>query len=98
MCDTFTMVKHVSNVILESAKRKTIYEIIVLEPCHQSSELNDRNQHLLPFCPTRWYVKVMSLTKFLDNYRRVKKTLDEMLTGSIYIADDRKSKGICEKI
>lgn len=72
----------------------------MLEPCHQSSELNDRNQHLLSFCPTRWFVRVNSLTKFLDNYRRVKKTLDEMLARSIYIADDRKStfKGYVKKL
>jgi len=90
MCDTFTMVRDVSNAILESAKRKSIYENIVLEPCYNSSELGSVKQNLLPFCPTRWSVRVKSLTRFLDNYSRVQKTLDEMLSGSVCIADDRK--------
>jgi len=53
--------------------------------------LDSLKQYLLP---TRWSVRVKtfkSLTRFLDNYRRVQKTLDEMLSGSVCIADDRKS-------
>ncbi|XP_025206906.1 zinc finger MYM-type protein 1-like [Melanaphis sacchari] len=75
MCDIFTMVRDVSNAILESAKRKSIYENIVLEPCYHSSKLDSIKQNLLPFCPTRWSVRVKSLIRFLDNYSRVQKNI-----------------------
>jgi len=84
------MIRDVSNAILESVKRKSIYENIVLEPCYNSSELGSVKQNLLPFCSTRWSVRVKSFTRFLDNYSRVQKKLDEMLSGSVCIADDRK--------
>lgn len=100
MCDASSMVKDVLNAILESAKSKNIYENVVLEPCYHSSELGCIKQNLLPFCPTRWSVRIKSLTRFLDNYNRVKKTLDEMLFRSVCIADDRKStlRGDVEKL
>lgn len=47
MCNSFTLAKLVSNVFLELTKRKTIYKNLLIEPCHQSSKLNNRNQHLL---------------------------------------------------
>jgi len=58
--------------------------------CSNSSELGSVKQNLLSFCPNRWCVRVKSLTRFLDKYSRVQKTLDEMLSGSVCIADDRK--------
>lgn len=49
----FTMVKDVSNAIHKSTKRKKMYENILLE-------LGSIQQNLLPFCPTRMFVRVKS--------------------------------------
>lgn len=41
--------------------------------------------------PSRWSVRVESLTHFLAKNTRVKNTLDEMLAGSVCRANDRKA-------
>ncbi|KAG0419191.1 hypothetical protein HPB47_004308 [Ixodes persulcatus] len=62
MCEVMTIVKDVSNVILESSKRKNMYMDIVVEPCDGGP--NPRVQRLIPLCPTRWAVKVTSMSRF----------------------------------
>ncbi|KAL1467640.1 hypothetical protein MTO96_042026 [Rhipicephalus appendiculatus] len=89
MCEVLTIVKDVSNVILESAKRKGMYMDIVLEPCDGGSNL--KVQRLLPLCPTRWAVKVKSLSRFQENYERVYRTLEDILGTAGAVADSRRA-------
>lgn len=98
MCEVMTIVKDVSNVILESAKRKNMYMDIVLEPCDGGP--NPRVQRLIPLCPTRWAVRVKSLSRFQENYERVLKTLEEILSTPGAVADGRKAalKGFAKRM
>lgn len=89
MCEVLTIVKDVSNVILESAKRKSMYMDIVLEPCDNAE--SPKVKRLLPLCPTRWAVKVKSLSRFRENYDRVHRTIEEILATPGAVADSRRA-------
>ncbi|CAN7983480.1 unnamed protein product, partial [Ixodes hexagonus] len=89
ICEVMAIVKDVSNVILESAKRKNMYMDIVLEPCDGGPY--PRVQRLIPLCPTRWAVRVKSLSRFRENDERVLKTLEEILNTPGAVADGRKA-------
>ncbi|KAL1442882.1 hypothetical protein MTO96_046207 [Rhipicephalus appendiculatus] len=88
MCEVLTIVKDVSNVILESAKRKGMYMDIVLVPCDGGSNL--KVQRLPPLCPTRWAVRAKS-SRFQENYERVYRTLEDILGRAGALADSRRA-------
>lgn len=70
--------RQVSNIILESSKSKNIYKNIVLT----SEDLDVHNikvTNLLSLCPTRWCVRVNAMNRFVENYCRIQKTLDEII-------------------
>ncbi|KAH7959543.1 hypothetical protein HPB49_011834 [Dermacentor silvarum] len=77
VCEVLTTIKDVSNAILESAVRKCIYMDIVLELCDNAK--SPKIKSLLPLCPTRWAMKVKSLSCFRENYERLHRTLEEIL-------------------
>ncbi|KAH7937227.1 hypothetical protein HPB49_009229 [Dermacentor silvarum] len=89
MCKVVTIVKDVSNVILESAKRKSMYMDIALEPCDNAE--SPKVKRLLPLCPTRWAVKVKSLSRFRENCERVHVTIEEFLATPGTVADGRRA-------
>ncbi|CAN7993334.1 unnamed protein product [Ixodes hexagonus] len=91
ICTTLTIVKDVSNAILNSAKRKSIYAGIVSAPCPSECEMDMPVKQLLPLCPTRWSVRVNSMSRFLDNYGGVQITLAEILKEKTSIRDDRRA-------
>ncbi|CAN7944876.1 unnamed protein product [Ixodes pacificus] len=47
-------------------------------------------KQLLPLCPTRWSLRVNSMSRFLDNYGR-QITLAEILKEKTFIQDDRRA-------
>lgn len=79
--DALNFVKDVSNAILESKNRKTVYSSVVLPPGNDAGEqdCSRPNTPLLPLCPTRWAVKVKSMDRFVENYERVQATLQELV-------------------
>ena len=78
--DALTTVKDVSNIILESSKRKSIYKNIVLPASENDNDLADiRVRSLLPLCPTRWAVRVKAIERFTINIKRVQLTIKELL-------------------
>lgn len=95
MCDLLCTVKDVSNVILDSAKRRTIYADIVLPPCKSGAGDEDvvtaKPSQLLALCPTRWSVRVNSLKRFEKEYKRVQRTLEAINEEKGAISDERKS-------
>ncbi|KAH7960801.1 hypothetical protein HPB49_023510 [Dermacentor silvarum] len=90
MCEVQTIVKYVSNAILESAKRKCMYIDIVLEPCHNAESPKVKRLYY-PLCPTRWTGKVKSLSRFRENYDRVHRTIEEILATPGAAADGRRA-------
>lgn len=46
-------------------------------------------KQLLALCPTRWFARVNSMARFLDNYGQVQVTLAEILKEKISIQDKR---------
>jgi len=91
MCELLMLVKDASNIILESAKRKKMFENIVLPPCCDAGVVPNKPKQLLPLCPTRWCVRVKSLGRFKSEYARVKKTLEELLTDPSACTPERKA-------
>ncbi|KAJ8884605.1 hypothetical protein PR048_016462 [Dryococelus australis] len=89
MCDALMIVKDNSNLILESAKRKSFYAHMVLPSCRQESDAVKNVQRLLPLCPTRWAIRVHSLKRFRQNYGCVQQTLEEIVNGNA--SNERKS-------
>lgn len=89
MCNALTTVREVSNVILESAKRKHVYNNVVLKPTPQEEEGNICNQpkQLLSL---RWSVRVRSLKRFEENYSRVLETLGEIIAEKGAISMERR--------
>ncbi|CAN7983570.1 unnamed protein product [Ixodes hexagonus] len=79
--DALNIVKDVSNAILESKNRKTVYSSVVLPPGNDGGEqdCSGPSTLLLPLCPTRWTVRVKSMERFVVNYERVQATLKELL-------------------
>ncbi|CAN7978406.1 unnamed protein product [Ixodes persulcatus] len=62
ICTTLTIVTDVSNAILNSTKRKSIYTVIVSAPCPSECEMDMPVKQLLPLCPTRCSVRVNSMS------------------------------------
>lgn len=86
VCEALCLVRIVSNVILESAKRKATYANIVVKPCPQNEDdKSEAPTNILTLCPTRWSVRCRALERFLENHDRVRRTLDAIL-------EDRASK------
>ncbi|KAM7313089.1 zinc finger MYM-type protein 1-like [Ixodes scapularis] len=91
VADALTTVKDVSNIILDSAKRKSVYSNIVLPSMGENSDRGPPPAALLSLCPTRWVVRVKSVQRFLENYERVRATLWEILKTPGSVRDDRKA-------
>lgn len=90
MCDALSLVKGVSNIILESSKRRNMYCNIVLGSSDEEAHrLHCSN--LLPLCPTRWAVRVKAIARFLQNYQRVLETLKAILGDGVALRDDRRA-------
>jgi len=93
--DTLMLVKEVSKIILESAKRKAIYENIVIQPCagdNDGPEQRSTPQRLLSLCATRWCIRAKAMRRFLENYERVRDTVREILKDrSCNISDERRA-------
>ncbi|KAH9371871.1 hypothetical protein HPB48_012978 [Haemaphysalis longicornis] len=79
--DALNIVKDVSNAILESKNRKTVYSSVVLPPGNDGGEQDCSGPSTLrlPLCPTRWTVRVKSMKRFVENYKMVQATLKELL-------------------
>lgn len=82
VCDSMNLVKDVSNTILDSAKRKKMYDKVVVQPCENDDDDSDDDvpldkapSRLLALCPTRWCTRVSSMKRFHQNYGRVQGTL-----------------------
>ncbi|XP_077554221.1 zinc finger MYM-type protein 1-like isoform X3 [Haemaphysalis longicornis] len=90
--DALSTVKDISNVILDSKKRKSAYANIVVSTGGEVDlENGSRPNNLLPLCPTRWTVRVKSMQRFLDNYARVQETLKELLETPGSVTDGSKA-------
>ncbi|KAH9375952.1 hypothetical protein HPB48_018719 [Haemaphysalis longicornis] len=78
--DALNIVKDVSNAILESKNRRTVYSSVVLPPGNDGGEqdCSGPSTLLLPLCPTRWTVTVKSMERFVENYERVQATLKDI--------------------
>ncbi|KAL4083933.1 hypothetical protein QTP88_029249 [Uroleucon formosanum] len=88
--DTLNLIRFVSNTILDSSKRKNIFSGIVL-----STNLDKENDYktenipgIIPFCPTRWTVRVKAVNRFIENYERVLLTIQDILKDSNSISKD----------
>ncbi|KAL4143687.1 hypothetical protein QTP88_005991 [Uroleucon formosanum] len=88
--DTLNLIRFVSNTILDSSKRKNIFSGIVL-----STNLDEENDYktenipgIIPFCPTRWTVRVKAVNRFIENYERVILTVQDILKDSNSISKD----------
>ncbi|KAH9363934.1 hypothetical protein HPB48_015047 [Haemaphysalis longicornis] len=88
ICAALTIVKDVSNTILNLAKIKSVHARIVSAPCPSECQMDMPVNILLPLCPTRWYVRVNSMSRFLDNDDRVQITLAGILKQKSTIRDD----------
>ncbi|CAN7980597.1 unnamed protein product [Ixodes pacificus] len=78
--DALSTVKDVSNAILDSKKRKSVYaDVVIATGCEAAVETGSRPNNLLPLCPTRWTVRVKSMQRFVENYARVQETLKVFL-------------------
>lgn len=93
VCDAMNLVKDVSNTILDSAKRKKMYDKVVVQPCENDSDddlpLEKAPTRLLALCPTRWCARVSSLKRFHENYARVQGTLAELENCATVKADKK---------
>lgn len=93
MCDLLCLVKDCSNIILESSKRRKIFENIILPPCKNDSE-NDNScspKNLVSLCPTRWCARHKSLLRFKSEYSRVEQTLQQIIDEKGTISSERES-------
>lgn len=88
--EALSTVKDVSNLILESCKRKVAYENIVLPTNDDNRLSNIRVEQLLTLCPTRWAVRVKAIRRFRENFLRIQLTIKELLDTPGAIRDDRK--------
>ena len=87
--NSLMLVKDVSKSIMESSKRKAIYENVVIDPLAGGAG----PKRLLTLCPTRWCVRAAALRRFADNYLRIRKTLEVMLEdGACKFTDESKAK------
>jgi len=91
--DALNLIRFVSNTILDSSKRKNIFSGIVL-----STNLDEENDYktenipgIIPFCPTRWTVRVKAVNRFIENYESVLLTVQEILKDSNSISKDRRA-------
>ncbi|KAL4149855.1 hypothetical protein QTP88_003706 [Uroleucon formosanum] len=91
--DALNLIRFVSNTILDSSKRKNIFSGIVL-----STNLDEENDYktenipgIIPFCSTRWTVRVKAVNRFIENYERVLLTVQEILKDSNSISKDRRA-------
>lgn len=91
--NSISLVKDVSNAILESSKRKTIFSDIVLDPCTEGDNSSLKPKRLIALCPTRWCVRAKSIRRFVENYVRVQETLTIMLDNdsSCNITNERRA-------
>ncbi|KAG0427798.1 hypothetical protein HPB47_025179 [Ixodes persulcatus] len=92
--DALAIVKDVSGIIMESAKRTKAYKNVVISPGHESEEgtiASGKVSKLLPLCPTRWVVRVKAMMRFVENYERVQLTLKDILNDKGYPRDDKKA-------
>lgn len=100
--NSISLVKDVSNAILESSKRKAIFSNIVLEPCIDSDDSVLKPKRLIALCPTRWCVRAKAIRRFVENYARVQETLALMLdtNSSCQITNERRAilRGYQEKM
>lgn len=79
--DTLNLVRFVSITILDLAKRKKMFSVVVFP-----SSSNDENIHehqtmpgIISLCPTRWAVGVKAINRFIQNYERIILTVGEIL-------------------
>jgi len=91
--DALNLIRFVSNTILDSSKRKNIFSGIDL-----STNLDEENDYktenipgIIPFCPTRWTVRVKAVNRFIQNYERVLLTVQEILKDSNSNSKDRRA-------
>ena len=67
--DSLALVKGVSKAIMESAKRRHIYENVVVASCSIDASEEDSGRQEVPrklrtICPTRWCVRAAALGDF----------------------------------
>ncbi|KAK3923608.1 Zinc finger MYM-type protein 1 [Frankliniella fusca] len=93
MCDILGMVRGVSKIILQSAKRMHIFRDVVLPPCNEMDESSlPFTPKLIPLCPTRWCVRANALRRFEENYARVEATLKSIVDDkNVAVSDSRRS-------
>lgn len=91
MCEILNMVKFSSNLILDSDKRKRMYQDVVLPPCEEDDDLNSTpSMFPIKLCPTRWCARYSSLQRFKEQYQRIRKTLSDINADKNLILNDRK--------
>lgn len=91
--DALHLIRFVSNTILDSSKRKNIYSgIVLLTNLDEENDYKTENiPGIIPFCPTRWTVRVKAVNRFIENYERVLLTVQEILKDSNSISKDRRA-------
>lgn len=88
ICDILCIVKDSSNAILESSKRRKVYENVVVHATED--ELEEKLHNLIAMCPTRWCVRVRALVRYKKEYPRVRETLQKIIDEPCAISPERK--------
>jgi len=75
--DFLAILRSMISFVKDSPKRQAIFNSLQAE---QSIIGSSNNVSLRPFCPTRWYVRIVSLKLIDSNYNLLRKFLDELTT------------------
>lgn len=77
ICDILTNVKDTSNTILESSKRRKVYENIVVPATEDES--HEKLHNLIELCPTRWCLRHKALVIYKSEYARILATQQKIV-------------------